>query len=84
MRRGLATSSALGARERDSRTPGRKGSMRTSALVSRVSRRARALGDLRFKAMEDLRRVRRSVVGGGGEEVWAWGWGRSMRRMEAP
>lgn len=46
--------------------------------------RARPDADLRFTAMEDLRRVSRSAVGGGGVEVWAPGEARSMRRTVAP
>ena len=71
MRRGFAASRSAGSRPIDSSTPGRKGSMRTSACLRRDLRRARPLRDLRFKAMEDLRRLRESCVGGGGLEVWA-------------
>jgi hypothetical protein len=49
--------------------------------------RARPAGDLRFMAMELLRRVSWSLVGGGGFvalSLWAEGWARSMRRTEAP
>lgn len=46
-------------------------------------------GDFRSTAMEDLCRVRRSLVGGGGLEEgdcgWVWfGMARSIRRTEAP
>jgi hypothetical protein len=48
--------------------------------------RAAPAGDLRLTAIELLRRVRLSGVGGGGvaESLWADGWARSMRRIEAP
>lgn len=50
--------------------------------------RARPEGDLRSMAIEVLRRVSRSGVGGGGgvveEEEWAEGWARSRRRTVAP
>jgi hypothetical protein len=57
-----------------------------STFGRRAWRREREAGDLRSSAMEVLRRVRRSDVGGGGGEVveWAEGEGRSMRRTEAP
>lgn len=40
--------------------------------------------DLMSTAMEDLCRVSRSGVGGGGVEEWAPGTARSMRRTVAP
>lgn len=43
-----------------------------------------AAGDFRSSAMEDLWRVKRSGVGGGGVRVCARGWARSMRRTVAP
>ena len=64
-----------GSRPSFSRTPGRKGSMRTSAVEVRERRSCLEVGFLRSSAMEDLSLVRRSVVGGPG---------RSMRRTEAP
>ena len=59
-----------------------------STRGSRDLSRARPAGDLRFRAMELLRRVSWSFVGGGGGVwallLWAEGWARSMRRTEAP
>lgn len=79
----------MGGREREvSRTPGRKGSIRMSVCWRRERRSAWEAGDLAFRAMEVLCRVRRSRVGGlvSGEEVGEWevGVGRSMRRTVAP
>lgn len=45
--------------------------MRTSAFSRMALRRERAWGDLRLRAMDDLWRVKVSVVGGGDFEVWA-------------
>lgn len=56
--------------------PGRKGSIRTSAVGRRERKRERERGDLRSRAMEALVVVRRSEEGVGE--------GRSMRRTEAP
>jgi len=56
-----------------------------STRGSRDLSRARPAGDLRFRAMEVLRRVSWSLVGGGvALSLWAEGWARSMRRTEAP
>jgi hypothetical protein len=41
-------------------------------------------GLLMSMVIEDLCRVKRSEVGGGGVEVWDPGTARSMRRTEAP
>ena len=41
-------------------------------------------GDLRFIAMDDFRRARRSGVGGGDFKEWANGCGRSILSTEAP
>jgi len=75
---------AVGERPSFSRTPGRKGSIRMSVVRRRRFKRARARGDFRSRVIEVLRRVRLSGVGGGGGELCAWRWGRSMRRTEAP
>ena len=69
MRRGFASSRFFGSRPIDSSTPGRKGSRRISAWLTRDLRRARPLGDLRSRAIEDLWRLRGSEVGGGGLRV---------------
>lgn len=77
----------MGDRPSLSRTPGRKGSIRMSALEIRERRTARDAGDLRSRLMEVLCRVRESEVSGGrvsGELECACGCGRSMRRTEAP
>ena len=71
MRCVFAASRSFGSRPIDSSTPGRKGSMRMSAWPRRDLRRARPLGDLRSRAIDDLWRLRGSGVGGGGFEVWA-------------
>lgn len=71
MRRGTALSKSVGARPIDSSTPGRNGSMRMSAWLRRDLIRERPRGDLRFRAMDDLWRLRGSGVGGGGFAVWA-------------
>lgn len=57
-----------------------------SALVISFLSSAKPAGDLRFKAMEDLRRVSWSGVGGGGAVLvlWAEGWARSIRKTVAP
>jgi hypothetical protein len=86
IRRGLVFSRSLGFRPIFSRTPGRNGSIRMSVRGRRVLIRDRPPGVLRFIAMELLRRVSWSEVGGGGVvgSLWAEGWARSMRRTEAP
>jgi hypothetical protein len=84
--RGLILSSSLGCRPIFSRTPGRNGSIRMSIRGRRVLINASPPELLRFIAMELLRRVSWSEVGGGGvvESLWAEGCARSMRRTEAP
>lgn len=86
IKRGFIFSRSCGSRPDFSRTPGRKGSIKMSTRGIRDLRRARPAGDLRFMAMELLRRVSWSLVGGGGAALllWAEGWARSMRRTEAP
>ena len=65
MRAGLcARRSAWGSRFNDSRTPGRKGSIRMEVCGRRERRSKREAGDLRFRQMEDLWVVRRSGAGG--------------------
>ena len=60
-----------------SKTPGRNGSRKTSALERMVRRTAFEEGDFRSMMMEDLRRVRLS---GGPKKAF----GRSMRTTSAP
>jgi hypothetical protein len=82
----------VGSRPSRSKTPGRKGSISTSAWGRRERSSDRPAGDLRETEMDVLWRVRLSGDGGGGgvvvevlEEVeWALGWGRSIRRTLAP
>lgn len=80
--RGLRERHIFGPRLRDSRTPGRKGSIRMSILRwrRRVWIREMERGDLRSKVREDLCRVRRSEV----IVLFFSVVGRSMRRTEAP
>jgi hypothetical protein len=52
-----------GSRSSFSSTPGRKGSMRMSAVGMRERRRESEAGDLRSRAMDDLWTVRRSEEG---------------------
>jgi len=92
MSRGFRARRREGERLRDSRTEGRKGSMRMSMWGISERRRAWPEGDLASMAMEVLCRVRRSGVGWGGGRVgeleWEWEWeveeGRSTRRTVAP
>lgn len=66
---------SVGERPRRSRTPGRKGSIKMSAVVSRRRRMFREVWSRRSSAMEVLLRVNWSPV---------MDLGRSMRRTEAP
>ena len=67
MRRGLSLSrTVVGSRPSFSRTPGRKGSTRMSALASRERNRECEVRDMRSRHIEDLWAIRRSVVGGAG------------------
>lgn len=89
IRRGFMAWSVAGERESFSRTPGRKGSIRMSVCGRRDLMRVRPEGDFRSMLMEDLYRVKRSVVGGGvgeedGEECVMLGMDRSTRNTEAP
>lgn len=81
---GLSRSRKFGSRPAFSRTPGLNGSMRMSTCGISVLIRARPAGDFRFTDMELLRLVSWSGVEGGGSEVCAAGWARSMRRTVAP
>jgi hypothetical protein len=58
--------------------------MRISTLGIKERMREMPVGLLISTAIEDLWRVSRSEVGGGGLLVWAPGMARSMRRTEAP
>ncbi len=75
-------SSLSGSRPRDSSTPGRYGSIKTSTFESKEFNKASPDGFLRLRAIEDLCLVRVSNVGGGGVDVYVEA--RSMRRTEAP
>ena len=54
MRRGFRVRRLFRDKESDSRTPGRKGSMKMSADLRRSFSKAKPLGSLRFKATDDL------------------------------
>ena len=76
IRRGLYfRRTSVGDRPRRSRTPGRKGSIRTSAAVRRRRRTLRELASRRSRVIEVLFRVSWSALTAEG---------RSMRRTEAP
>ena len=85
---GLRPSKTSGPSPNFSKTPGRKGSMTTSAWGTKDFINAIPEADFKSTATEDLWRVMRSFVGGGGfDGVFVWvtlGIARSIRRTDAP
>lgn len=85
---GLSLRRTSGPRPSFSSTPGRNGSITTSACGMRALIKETPDGDFRSTAMEDLCRVRRSPVGGGRLDALGvcvkFGIERSIRRTEAP
>jgi hypothetical protein len=82
---GLTFCKTSGPNPNFSKTPGRNGSITTSACLTKLLTSSTPALDFRFAAIEVLWRVRGSVGGGGGLlECVALGIARSIRRTEAP